>query len=186
MESLRNGLTDNDLRQLLERTYVPSRVIVIEYEIKRTKFAEDMYLQPTVKKIRRVKGSVPQKVIPPSERFREHVDAFMTGGAEPTAETVLGFYFTLYKQFFHEEDPEWAGAPSTKAVTMVERLATEVAENDYRRIVVFIRKIMPLWVDQLKQGSDFPNNRPTVNALFGSSRYFWTNRNLLYKRWQEK
>lgn len=144
-------------------------------------------MKPKIKKvIKRVKGQTPKKAIPPSERYKASIEACRNDGAEPNAEVVLAFYFDLYKRFFHEEDPEWAGVSSHKAVLVVDKLAQEVAEGDYRKIVNYVRKIMPLWVARLKRNEEFPNSRPTVQTLFGGTRYFWTNRNLLYRRWEER
>jgi hypothetical protein len=182
---LRESLTDDDLNELLHNTYKPGRIIAIKQYVKKTSFAEDFYLEPTAKKIKRVKGAVPKKAIKPSERYTQNIESFQQG-AEPSVETVLGFYFTLYKRHFHEEDPDWAGASTSRAITLVTKFANELTDGDYRKILNFIRKIFPLWVKRLKQGQDFPTNRPSVQSMFGGTRYFWANRNLLYKRWQEK
>lgn len=184
-DSLRKALTDEDIQELLHNTYKPGRVVAIKQMIKSSSFAEDFYLEPTVKKVKRIKGTMPKKAINPSDRYDANVKSF-NQGAEPTAETVLGFYFTLYKRYFHEEDPDWAGTSTVKAINIVKKLADELTDGDFRKILNYTRKIFPLWVRRLKLNSDFPNNRPTVNTIFGGSRYFWANRNLLYKRWQEE
>jgi len=184
-DALREALTDDDLHELLHRTFTPGRAVSIKQTIKSSTFAEDFYLEPTVKKIKRVKGEVPKKAIKPSERYERHVSSFRQG-AEPTAETVLGFYFDMYKRYFHEEDPDWAGSSTVRAVNIVKKLADELTDGNYRPILNYVRKLFPLWVIRLKQHHDFPNNRPTINSMFGGNRYFWANRNLLYKRWQEK
>lgn len=187
MEALRQALSDEDLQSLLDRDYLPTKIISISQEVQRTTFAEDFYMVPPVKKvIKRVKGKTPKKAIPPSERYKESIQAFRFEGAEPNAEVALGHYFILYKRFFHEEDPEWAGASSHKAVQLVEQLANDVTDGDYRKIINFIRKILPLWVARLKRGEEFPSSRPTVHTLFGGSRYFWKNRNILYRQWDER
>jgi hypothetical protein len=187
MEALRQSLSDEELQSLLDRTYLPTKIISISQEVQRTTFAEDFYMVPPVKKvIKRVKGKTPKKAIPPSERYKDSIHAFRFEGAEPNAEVALGHYFILYKRLFHEEDPEWAGVSSHKAIQLIEQLAHDVTDEDYRKIINFIRKILPLWVSRLKRGEEFPNSRPTVHSLFGGTRYFWKNRNILYRQWDEK
>lgn len=184
-DSLREALSDEDLRELLHRTFQPGRSVSVKQTIKSSTFAEDFYLEPTVKKVKRVKGTVPKKAIKPSERYEADTKSFLQG-AEPTAETVLGFFFSMYKRYFHEEDPDWAGTSTVRAVNTVKRLADEVTDGNYQPILNYTRKLFPLWVKRLKQGHEFPNNRPTINSMFGGNRYFWANRKLLYKRWQER
>ena len=186
-DALREALTDEDLDMIRHRTFTSGRTVAIKKQTKPSTFAEDFYLEPKLtKKVKRVKGAVPQKAVPPSKRYERFIAGFMQEGATPCAETVLGFYFTLYKRYFHEEDPDWAGQNTTKAVTIVKKLADDTTEGDYRKLVNYVRKLFPMWVKRLKQGHEFPNNRPTVHSMFGGNRYFWANRNLLYKRWQEK
>lgn len=182
---LRDALTDEDLHELLHRTHTPERVIAIKQTVKSSSFAEDFYLEPTIKKVKRVKGAVPKKAIKPSERYTQSINSFQQG-AEPTAETVLGFYFSMYVRYFHEEDPDYAGTSSARAIAIVDKLANELTDGDYRKILNYTRKLFPLWVKRLKRGHDFPDTRPSVRSMFGGSRYFWANRNLLYKKWQEK
>jgi hypothetical protein len=184
-EAIREALSDDDLLQLLKRTYIPTKTVSVSQEIQRTKFAEDFYLEDSIAKIAKRKRRIVKQTIPPSEQFRAQVESCRQDGAEITAETVLGYYFILYKKFFHEEDPEWAGGKLHRAIQIVEKLALDTG-GDYRKLVIFVKKIMPLWVGQLKQETDFPGRRPTISTLFGNSRYFWTNRNILYRKWQEK
>lgn len=99
---------------------------------------------------------------------------------------MLGIYFKLYKQYFHEEDPEWVGYPTNQALLFITKFTSELAENDYRRVIIFIKKIIPLWVIRLKNEHDFPNRRPSIQQLFCGRRHFWTNRNLYYKQWQDR
>ena len=161
---------------------------MINLESTVSRHAEDRYLPvatPKAKKIIKRTGPKPKKAIPPSERYQPAISTWQTTG-EGNAEVVVGIYFSLYKRFFHEEDPEWVGTSSHRAVIVVEQFATEVSEGNYRPVINYIRKLFPLWVRQLKLGESFPENRPTIKALFCGTRYFWSNRNLLYKRWQER
>lgn len=187
-EQLRQSLTDKDLHNLLSGTYVATKAVMINLEPSLVRHSEDVYLpvvQPKVKKIVKRKGAKPKKSIPPSDRYLSAISNWQASG-NGNAEVVLGIYFTLYKRFFHEEDPEWIGVSSHRAITIVEEFATEITDGNYRPLINYVRKIMPLWVGQLKRGESFPDNRPTVKALFCGTRYFWSNRNLLYKRWQER
>ncbi len=187
-EQLRRSLSDKDLNDLLANTYIATKAVVINLEPTIVRHAEDEYLPvatPKATKIVKRKGPKPKKAVPPSERYQPAISNWQTTG-EGSAEVVVGIYFSLYKRFFHEEDPEWVGTSSHRAVTVVEQFATEVSEGNYRPVINYVRKIFPLWVMQLKRGESFPDSRPTVKALFCGTRYFWSNRNLLYKRWQER
>lgn len=187
-EQLRQSLSDKDLNDLLANTYIATKAVVINLEPTIVRHSEDNYLPvatPKAKKIVKRKGAKPKKAIPPSERYQSAISTWQSSG-EGNAEVVVGYYFFLYKKFFHEEDPEWVGTSSHRAVTVVEQFATEVSEGNYRPVINYVRKLFPLWVKQLKLGESFPENRPTIKALFCGTRYFWSNRNLLYKRWQER
>lgn len=187
-EQLRQSLSDKDLNDLLANTYIASKAVVINLEPTLLRHAEDSYLPvatPKAKKIVKRKGPKPKKAIPPSERYQSAISTWQST-AEGNAEVVAGIYFSLYKRFFHEEDPEWVGTSTHRAVAVIEQFATEVSEGNYRPVINYVRKIFPLWVGQLKRGESFPENRPTIKALFCGTRYFWSNRNLLYKRWQER
>jgi len=187
---IRAALTDADLHNLLSNTYISSKNVIIDLDPKLIRYAEDSYLPiatapPTTKKIVKRKGNKPKKAIPPSQRYQTSISDWQTSG-QGNAEVVLGLYFSLYKRFFHEEDPEWVGVSSHRAIVTIDQFVTEVADGNYRPVINYVRKILPLWVGQLKRGENFPENRPTIKALFCGTRYFWSNRNLLYKRWQER
>lgn len=189
LSQLREALTNEDLHNLLSNTYIESKSVIINLDPTLVRHAEDSYLPvatpTTTKKIVKRKGNKPKKAIPPSQRYQNEITAWQTSG-QGSAEVVLGIYFSLYKRHFHEEDPEWVGISSHRAITTIEQFATEVTEGNYRPVTNYVRKIFPLWVGQLKRGENFPENRPTIKALFCGTRYFWSNRNLLYKRWQER
>jgi hypothetical protein len=187
MAMIRAALKDDDLQALLAGSYTPERIIKIQKESPQTSgFTEDCFI--TTKKIRRkpVKGQTPKKAIPPSKRFETALSEFEQGVRAADAEVVLGYYFGMYKRFFHEEDPDWSGANTHPAVVMVQRMAREVTEGDYRKLAIFVRKILPMWIQRLKDNEEFPGRRPTLPALFSGRRYFWANRNILYKQWQRR
>jgi hypothetical protein len=185
LAQLRAALTDHDIESLLDGTYNPDKRIEIERVVKVSKFAEDCFI--TSKRVTRkpTVGKVPKKVIPLSKRYERHIREVESGRQELDEKAVLGYYFLLYKQYFREEDPEWSGTNTHPAELMIYRMAVELTECDYRKILIYLRKIFPLWIRRLKGGSDFPNNRPTVQSLFAGKRYFWTNRNILYKQWAD-
>lgn len=182
MQQLRESLSDSTLQQLINNDFDPIEIITIT-KIEQTKFAEDDYFPAPPKRKSPTKKNI-KKIVPLSEQFKTDVAKFTIGKLEGSPEIVLGVYFDLYKRLFHEEDPQWADKSITPAISTIRTMAIKVADGNYKNLVIFLRKIMPLWKQRLIENQQFPNSRPTIEALFGGKRYFWANRKVLYKKWQ--
>lgn len=171
LHDIRQALDDAAIMSLLHRTYDPDSTILVHPAYKKTAFVEDCMLD---KPKRTVAKKIVGKILPPSEAAAILVD--------DTAD-VLHTYFVKYKKYFGEEDSVWTGnAGMSKAVRIVKMFknSTGVTNED---IVAFIDKIIPLWAKRLRDNAGFPNRRPSLQMLFEGKRFYWTNRNLLYRQW---
>ena len=86
---------------------------------------------------------------------------------------------------FGEEDPEWSGSNYKEALGIIKKFARVINQENYKEIIIYIKKLLPLWKMRLVNKEEFPDNRPTLNSLFGGKKYFWSNRKVLYNRWKK-
>jgi hypothetical protein len=182
MQEIRDSLTDDDLQDLINNQFIPNKLITFHKKYIKSSFDEDTFIN--VSKIKRRK-KIKRKNIKPSERYRNKINKYKETG-ESDAETVLGIYFSMYKHYFNEEDPDSNNKSIRNAIIQIEYMADEVTNGDYEKIIKFTKKLFPLWIQRLRKGDRFPRNRPTINSLYGGSRHFWANRFLYFKRWQQK
>ena len=162
------------LKKLIERNYDPEATIEVHVCYEKTALVEDCFLPPPKFKVAK---KIIKQIEPPSVMALNLID---------DTSDVLYAYFSAYKKLFGEEDVEWSGtATMNKAVHVIKtfRHSTGVSNED---IIAFISKILPLWVQRLRSNESFPNTRPTLRALFEGKRYYWINRNLLYRQWALK
>lgn len=171
LHDIRQALDDTAIMSLLHRTYNPDDTISVHPTYKKTAFVEDcMLIAPKPKVAKKIIG----KILPPSEAA-----AILVDDTAP----VLCAYFVKYKKYFGEEDSAWTGnAGMSKAIRLVKMFknSTGVTNED---IVAFIDKIIPLWARRLRDNAGFPNSRPSLQMLFEGKRFYWSNRNLLYRQW---
>lgn len=174
-------MTDEQLQQLLDKTFDPFAVVEFKVARKTTRFSEDLALSARIVKGRR---TVRVKSTPklPSEKFGPHYEDYKSGKKTADAQTVLGCYFKMYRDIFEEEDPEWAGENCVKPLYNINMMAHAVCDGDFKKLVEFAEELIPLWAEQLRKGSNFPNTRPTIDALF-VRRKIWAQRFLLVRRW---
>jgi hypothetical protein len=186
LQQLRDSLDDDTLKQLLTNQYDSTRVVKLKKNRIPSRFAEDeLFKQTKIPRVRTRKKRIPTKVTP-SAKYANEIENFNAGLNEGSAETVLGIYFKLYLKLFGEEDPEWNGTDHKQALATVRSFANNLTAGNYRMIIVFLRKLMPLWKIRLQTNEKFPTNRPTIEALFGGKKHFWANRKLYYRTWQNK
>lgn len=186
LQEIKNSIPDVILNDLTRGVFDPRQVIQItKTNLDVSQLAEDALLGPTKITKRSGKRVSKKKSMKPSEKFIGAVSNFEKGGV-PTAHTVLGYYFTIYKQLFHEEDPDFVGSSTQTAIMMVDKMVKEVADEDYKKVINFVKRIMPLWYKRLKQREQFPTNRPTVTSMFGDKRHFWANRKIYFRTWQTR
>jgi hypothetical protein len=173
LHELRQVLDDKTLKNLLDRNYDPDATVAVHMSFEKTKLIEDCFI-PTQRP--RAAQKVIKKIMSPSETAMNLID---------DTSDVLYAYFAAYKRLFGEEDAEWSSTSMSKAVYIIKtfRHSTGVSNED---IVAFITKILPLWVSRLRSNETFPGSRPTLRALFEGKRYYWINRNLLYRQWAPK
>lgn len=180
LQQIYEALTIEQINQLLNSTYDPNAEIEITKEESRSSFLEDSFFD--IPKLKHTKNVVVRT--DPSKTYYDLVSRHTTGDLDKlTPELVAGYYFYLYKRLFHEEDPEWTGRSLRPALETIRSMVLQTAGNDYSAVIEFLKKILPLWKQRLLACEDFPNNRPTIETMFGKKRYFWANRKLLYKRW---
>jgi len=174
LHDLRSAMDDDTIRGLLNRTYDPEMTISVSLSFTKTSFVEDCFIDTAKPKITK---KLVKKIRPPSEAASMLVD--------DTSE-ILFEYFSQYKKHFGEEDSVWTGVTQmNKAVRMIKTFRHSVGVSN-EDIIAFIRKIIPLWAKQLRANTGFPNSRPTLGVLFEGKRYYWSNRNLLYRQWAPK
>jgi len=179
MQQLRDSLSDTILEALLYHKYNQHDIIILHKTKASSKFVEDLLLSKH--EVQTTKKRVIVSTIPSAAYDKEYLEFKETGIA--TAEAVVAVYFKLYKKLFGEEDPTWAGNKIKPAVAMVRAFGSTNNDN-YIEMISFVRKLLPLWKEQLKKGEAFPGYRPTLEGLFGKKRHFWANRNVYYKKWK--
>jgi hypothetical protein len=182
LSDLRLSLSDEILETLLDRSFNPNQIATLRYNITGlSKLAEDS-----------LRGSIQRKPIirsakkpdkNPSVKYIDMYKRFVDGELAPDAHIVFGRYLILYKENFGEEDPEFVGKPINGAISKINEMSSLLVDNDFTKLIDYINKIIPLWANQLKKGADFPNGRPTFNALF-IKRNIWSQRFNLVRRWK--
>ena len=187
LQDLRDSLSDKELKLLLSNEFDKDKKVIIKQTIKiRNEAPEDKLLPINKNKVIKIKAT-PTKRIKPSESFDAHIKNYEKGIVSANAKIVLGYYFKGYKKLFGEEDPYWSGRKDfTHALILVNKLAEDTTNNDYKSIIDFVRRILPLWHRRLVNNESFPENRPTLQHLLAGKRYYWANRKLLYRQWQKK
>jgi hypothetical protein len=184
LKQIRDSLDDQTLKDLLNNRYDSTKIITIHKKIIKTSFAEDeIFRQNKLPQTKQRRKRTPTKQTP-SMRFAQAKKEFDQGLNEGSAEAVLGVYFKRYLTLFGEEDPQWNGGDCKEAISTIKSFTNSVTAGNYRMVIVFIRKLMPLWKQRLVNGESFPNSRPTIDALFGGKRHFWANRKIYYRQWQ--
>lgn len=185
LQQLHDSLSKKTLEQLLTNQFKSEEVVTIKRKRIATSFPEDELIDLTPSKQRTRRKRTPTKITP-SHAFDVYVTKYKDGQDNGNAEATLGIYFKLYLKLFGEEDPQWNGVDLKTALASIRLMANNLTDGNYRAIIVYISKIMPLWKMRLVDGQAFPNSRPTVAALFGGKRHFWANRKVYYTQWQKR
>jgi hypothetical protein len=186
LQEIKDSIPDTMLRDLARGKFDPSDMVrITKKRVEVSALAEDALLGP-IKFARAPTRKARRRMPKPSERYIKEVEEHKNIHTDATAKVVLGTYFHLYKKFYGEEDPDYAGTSTQSAIILVDNMAQELTDGDFSKILAFVRRIMPLWWKRLKEGQDFPNSRPTIQSLFGGKRHFWANRKIYYKRWQNR
>ena len=181
LQELRKSLDDEILKSLLNDTYNPHQIVSIKYKMKGlSKVAEDALRGPmTRKRIRNVKK--PRQH--PTIKYGELYNRFTNGEVALDAYVILGRYLTLYKREYGENDPEFADMSISSAIFSINEMASLLTNGDFKKILEYVDKIMPLWAEQLRKGASFPNGRPTFKTFF-IKRGIWSQRYSLVRRWK--
>lgn len=183
LHEIRCALSDQTLKDLLSDKYDRTHVVHINKQLIPTTFAEDE-LFTRIKPVKQRKRRQPTQVTP-SATFDRALKTYKEGLNAGSAEAVLAVYFKLYLKLFGEEDPAWNGVDMQSALSIVKTFAVTVTAGDYSVMIKFLKRILPLWKNQLVTGQCFPNTRPTLEQLFAGKRHFWSNRKIYYGKWQQ-
>lgn len=183
LHDIRCALSDQILKDLLSDKYDRTHVVRITKQLVPTTFAEDE-LFTRIKPVKQRKRRQPTQVTP-SAAFDQAYKTYKEGLNAGSAEAVLAVYFKLYLKLFGEEDPAWNGTDMQSALSIVKTFAMSITAGDYSIMIKFLKRILPLWKNQLVSGKPFPNTRPTLEQLFAGKRHFWSNRKIFYTKWQQ-
>lgn len=181
---LRDSITDKILQSLIDRRFDPSKTInIVRSSGDISPLAEDMLTPPI--EIKRVK---PRRTVQEAASvfFQPFLNEYHKGTRQADVNVVLAYYYTTYKNLFKEDDPEWDHNTPNRVAILVTKMAQTCTNNDYKPLINFVQQIMPLWYERLVQHKDFPNTRPTIQALFGDKRHFWANRKVYLQQWRQR
>lgn len=182
LNELRENISDEILQSLINYDFNPDKLIIIRRYMKQTP-TEDQFINQTLHKITH---KTTRKVKTPSDKLGSYRAKYLRKQIEANSQVVLSYYFKLYKELFGEDDPEWTKGNLREPLAIITRLANEQTKGNYEILIGYTKRMLPLWCNQLKNGAEFPNRRPTVSMLYGGKRFFWSNRNILYRQWQQR
>ena len=167
---------------LADNNYNPNESVEMFIRRRISKFEEDVVRVP-VKRKRKPRNQ--NKTKTPSEIYGPHYDRYLISdrSKKADAQIVLGCYFHLYKILFEEEDPEWVGQSCVKIIRNINHMSHAVCEGDFSKLIEFLETLLPLWAKRLREGENFPNTRPSIDALF-VRRKIWAQRFAFYHQWK--
>lgn len=186
LKSIKEALSKDQLKSLLDNTYDPNELIEIYTEPEITSsFAEDFVYNNVItnrnlkKKRKKIKKSN-------YELFPDKYSSWLKNRNKKkcNADIIFGAYLKLYKDNFLEKDPEWIDKPSKTALFHINNMCHKLTEGDYYSIIEFIEIIIPLWAKRMKEGKSFPNMRPNFDTFF-VKRKMWAQRFSIFKQWSQ-